>query len=160
MARRLRNQTIREEINTEGANSYARSLHNSPDDVKLNWWEMFSTYRIKKWRQELKDIVEKTDVTFEYICEYLGAEYSGRPGFYKKMPKCRETYIGIGMACGMPLSTINRWIVKYGGKRRLYVKDALNNAKLNLETIVKDENLFFSKLYLKSHKLEEIVDEQ
>lgn len=127
MARRLRNQTIREEINTEGANSYARNLHNSPDDVKLNWWEMFSTYRIKKWRQELKDIVEKTDVTFEYICEYLGAEYSGRPGFYKKMPKCRETYIGIGMACGMPLSTINRWIVKYGGKRRLYVKDALND---------------------------------
>ena len=43
---------------------------------------------------------------------------------------------------------------------KLYVKDVLNNAKLNLETIVKDENLFFSKLYLKSHKLEEIVDEQ
>lgn len=127
MVRKLRDQTIREGINTEGATSFARSLYNSPDDVKLNWWELFSTYRIKKWRQELKEIVEKTDVTFEYICEYIGTECSGRPGFYRKMPKCRETYIGIGMACGMPLSTINRWIVKYGGKRRLYVKDALND---------------------------------
>ncbi len=43
---------------------------------------------------------------------------------------------------------------------QLYIKNALNNAKFNLETIVKDENLFFSKMYLKSHKLEEIKNEQ
>lgn len=43
---------------------------------------------------------------------------------------------------------------------KLYVKNTLNNAKFNLETIVKNENLFFSKMYLKSHKLEEIKDEQ
>lgn len=127
MARKLRNQTIREGINTEGATSFARNPYNSPDDVKLNWWELFSTYRTKKWRQELKDIVENTDFTFEYICDYIGAEYTGRPGFYRKLPKNRETYIGIGMACRMPLSTINRWIVKYGGKRKLYVKDVLND---------------------------------
>ena len=127
MVRKLREQTIREEINTEGATSFARDSYNTPGDVKLNWWEFFSNYRTKKWKQELKIITESTEITFEHICDYIGIEYSSRPGFYKKLPKIRETYIGIGMACGLPLETINRWIVKYGGKRKLYVKDALND---------------------------------
>lgn len=127
MVRKLRDQTIREGINTEGATSFARDSYNTPDEVKLNWWEFFSTYRTKKWKQELKEIVENTGITFEYICDYIDIEYSSRPGFYKKLPKNRETYIGIGMACRLPLETINRWIVKYGGKRKLYVKDVLND---------------------------------
>lgn len=127
MARKLREQTIREGINTEGATNFARDLYNTPDEVKLNWWEFFSNYRTKKWKQELKEIIENTGITFEDICDYIDIEYSSRPGFYKKLPKNRRTYIGIGMACKLPLETINRWIVKYGGKRKLYVKDVLND---------------------------------
>lgn len=41
-----------------------------------------------------------------------------------------------------------------------YVKNALNDAKLKLENISKNQNLFFSKMYLKFHKLEEISNEQ
>ena len=51
MVRKLRDQTIREGINTEGATSFARDSYNTPDEVKLNWWEFFSTYRTKKWKQ-------------------------------------------------------------------------------------------------------------
>ena len=127
MTRKLRGQTIREGINTEGATNFARDLYNTPDEVKLNWWEFFSNYRTKKWKQELKEIIENTGITFEDICDYIDIEYSSRPGFYKKLPKNRRTYIGIGMACKLPLETINRWIVKYGGKRKLYVKDVLND---------------------------------
>ena len=127
MTRKLREQTIREGINTEGATNFARDLYNTPDEVKLNWWEFFSNYRTKKWKQELKEIIENTGITFEDICDYIDIEYSSRPGFYKKLPKNRRTYIGIGMACKLPLETINRWIVKYGGKRKLYVKDVLND---------------------------------
>lgn len=43
---------------------------------------------------------------------------------------------------------------------KLYITNALNNAKFNLETISTTQNLFFSKIYLKSHKLEEIENEQ
>lgn len=125
MARRLRNQTIREGLNTDGANDFAKNPYNSAQDVKLNWWGFFSNYRIKKWKQELKNLCEKTGVSLDDVCQYMGIQYSALPGFYRKLPKSRETYIGIGMAYRLPLERINRWIVKYGGKKKLYVKDAL-----------------------------------
>lgn len=127
MGRRLRDQTIREGINTDGARSFARDTYNSPKDVKLNWWEFFSNYRTKKWKQELKTLQDSTGITFETVCEYMGIEYSGLPGFYRKVPKTKETFIGIGMAYKVPLKTINRWLLKYGGKKKLYIKDALSD---------------------------------
>lgn len=127
MGRRLRNQTIAEGINTDGANDFARDMYNSPNDVKLNWWGLFSNYRMKKWKQELKDMYDKTGITFEYVCDYIGTDNQGLPGFYKKVPKTKETYIGIGMAYKRSLKTINRWLVKYGGKRKLYSKDMLGD---------------------------------
>ena len=98
MARRLRNQTIREGLNTDGANDFAKNPYNSAQDVKLNWWGFFSNYRIKKWKQELKNLCEKTGVSLDDVCQYMGIQYSALPGFYRKLPKSRETYIGIGMA--------------------------------------------------------------
>lgn len=127
MGRRLRNQTIIEGINTDGAKDFARDTYNSPKDVKLNWWEFFSNYRTKKWKQELKDLYDKTGISFEYVSQYMGKENKHLPGFYRKVPKVKETYIGIGMAYKLPLKTINRWIVKYGGKKKLYIKDTLND---------------------------------
>lgn len=116
-----------EQINTIGANNYARNIDNSPVDVDLNWWEFFSNYRAKKWRRELKALVKETGITFSDICDYIGIESSEMPGFYKKLPKTKETYIGIGMAYKRDLDTINRWLLKYGGKRKLYIKDAIND---------------------------------
>lgn len=125
--RRLRNQTIKAGVDTVGATDFAKDIYNEPKDVKLNWWEFFSTYRVKKWKQEIKILCQKTGVSVDDVGAYLGLEYSGLPGFYRKLPKTRETYIGIGMAYKLPLKTINRWLIKYGGKRKLYVKEALSD---------------------------------
>lgn len=127
MGRRLRNQTIKEGVDTQGAKAFARNTYNSPKDVKLNWWGLFSNYRMKKWKQELKDLNDSTGISFEYVCKYMGQDNTGLPGFYRKVPKTKETYIGIGMAYKVPLKTINRWLMKYGGKKKLYIKDALND---------------------------------
>lgn len=73
MGRRLRNQTIKEGVDTQGAKAFARNTYNSPGDVKLNWWGIFSNYRMKKWKQELKDLYDSTGISFEYVCGVYGA---------------------------------------------------------------------------------------
>ena len=98
---------------TERANKFANDSHNSPQDVNLNWWGLFSNYRMKKWKQEINDLCKKTGISLEDVCTYLGVQYSSLPSFYRKLPKHREMYIGIGMAYQLPLETINRWITKY-----------------------------------------------
>lgn len=113
--------------NTLFAREFAKDLNNSPDDVKSNWWEFFSNYRLKKWKRELKKLSKDTGVAFEDVCRYIGAQASSYPGFFKKLPRNRETYIGIGMAYGLSLDEINRWITEYGMKRKLYVKDIFND---------------------------------
>ena len=77
----------------------------------------------KDWKKELDALTEKTGVTLEDVCGYLGLSYSGDIRFYSKVPRKKSMFIGIGMAYGLGLEEINRWIVKYGDKRKLYVKD-------------------------------------
>lgn len=127
MARRLRDQTIGEEMNTECANDFARGTYHSPREIRVHWWSLFSNYRLKKWKQELKGLSEKTGMSVNDVCSYMGSNYSGLPHFYRKLPKSKETYIGIGMAYRLSLHTINRWLIKYGGKKKLYIKDLLND---------------------------------
>lgn len=115
------------EINTIEAKHFAESPENSVEEIKNAWWEMFSNYRVKRWRQELKKQAERTGISFSQVCEYIGAEASESPGFYRKLPKSRETYIAIGMAYRQPAAVINRWITRYGSKRALYVKDILED---------------------------------
>lgn len=115
------------EINTIEAKHFAGSAENSVEEVKNAWWEMFSNYRAKRWRQELKKQSERTGLSFSDVCDYIGAETSETPGFYRKLPKSRETYIAIGMAYKQPAEVINKWITRYGSKRALYVKDILED---------------------------------
>ena len=115
------------ELNTIEAKDFAVNPENSVEEIKNAWWEMFSNYRVKRWRQELKRQSEKTGMSFSRVCEYIGAEASESPGFYKKLPKSRETYIAIGMAYRQPAEVINKWITRYGSKRALYVKDILED---------------------------------
>lgn len=65
------------------------------------------------------------------------------------------------------LISYSEWINVYKDKKelfspeeRLYVQNLLKDAKNNLETTIQEKNLFFSKLYLQFHKLEEIKNEQ
>ena len=81
----------------------------------------------KEWRYELDMLVRSTGVTLEDVCEYIGVHYPGTIGFYRKIPRERETFIGIGMAFRRDLETINGWIVRYGDKRKLYAKDVLSD---------------------------------
>ncbi len=77
----------------------------------------------KEWKKELDALTEKTGITLEDVCEYLDLTYSGNIRFYSKVPRKKSMFIGIGMAYGLTVDEINRWIVRYGDKKRLYVKD-------------------------------------
>ena len=85
----------------------------------------FSTaYRTRSWRRILDMLSEQTGVTFEDVCRYAGIRYNEQgASFYVKIPKRRQSFIGIGMAFGQDLEVINDWITRFGGKRKLYVKD-------------------------------------
>lgn len=115
------------EMNTIQAKDFAGSAENSVDEIKNAWWEIFSNYRPKRWRQELKKQSERTGLSFSKVCEYIGTEVSETPGFYRKLPKSRETYIAVGMAYKQPVDVINKWITRYGAKRSLYIKDILED---------------------------------
>ena len=115
------------EMNTIQAKDFAESPKTEVNDVRNAWWEIFSNYRAKRWRQELKKHTEKTGISFSMVCEYMGMEVSETPGFYRKLPKSRETYIAVGMAYKLPVDVINKWITSYGAKRALYIKDILGD---------------------------------
>lgn len=84
---------------------------------------MADSHKLKQWQRELKTASEKTGISFEEVCDYLGLSYNRDLGFYIKLPKKRRNIIGIGMALKQPVEVINRWITYYGMKRRLYSKD-------------------------------------
>lgn len=121
------NNSILREANTVAAREYAFDLSHDRDDVNSKWWELYSNYRLSKWRNELKSLSQKTGISFEYVCDYIGSEFSSTPGFYRKLPKNRTTYIAIGMAYKCSLQVINEWLVKYAAKQKLYAKDILND---------------------------------
>lgn len=109
--------------NTIGAWDFASDRNHASREVESNWWQYFSDYRLRQWRQELDELTEVTGISHEDICRYLGVTYAKGIGFYEKLPKKRTMYIGIGMALKQPLETINIWLTRFGMKRRLYVKD-------------------------------------
>lgn len=89
--------------------------------------EREANYRLNRWKLELDRLVENTGMTLDYVADYIGTSYTTKAGFFRKLPKKRSTYIGIGMAFRQPLERINRWITEYGGKRKLYIKDVLDD---------------------------------
>ena len=110
--------------NTEGAKIFASNAEHSAQDIDANWWEVFSGYRLKQWQKELDLLTEKTGLSLEDVCEYTGLAGNDQEiVFYHRLPRKRDTFIGIGMAFGRDVHTINRWIGKYGRKRQLYAKD-------------------------------------
>ena len=79
---------------------------------------------LRKWRNTIDELLEKTGVSLEEVCRYAGFAYNGKEtAIYKKLPRKRSAFIGVGMALGMPLEEINSWIVDIAGKRKLYAKD-------------------------------------
>lgn len=102
-----------------------------------------NSYTVRSWRNTLDRLVNETGTSLAEVSEYIDAACSEDvPGFYVKMPRRRSTFIGIGMAFKQPVDVINQWIVDYGRKRKLYVKDIsedlvwmyLINANLNDKT--------------------------
>lgn len=119
-------ETDEEEVTFEGtvgAWHFAVNPENQPNEVESNWWRFFSDYRLRQWKAELDDLTEEKETSLTDICRYLNVTYRKGIGFYDKLPKKREMYIGIGMALKQPLETINQWILRYGMKRKLYVKN-------------------------------------
>lgn len=108
---------------TEGAREYAADRGNDSRSVNAHWWTFFSGYRLKQWQKELGLLMEETGLSPAQISAYTGLAHGEKTAFLAKLPAKRTSYIGIGMALGQPLDVINRWIGKYGMKRRLYAKD-------------------------------------
>ena len=50
---------MEEKFNTEYAQKYTGDTDHGVDDMKAAWWELFSNYRAKKWRNELKALVDR-----------------------------------------------------------------------------------------------------
>ena len=94
--------------NTAGARDYAADVNHKTSDVDAHWWEFFSGYRLKQWRTELKKCVADSGMSVQEICEKTGLTYSNDTVFFARLPKRRESYIGIGMVLGQPLETIER----------------------------------------------------
>lgn len=83
------------------------------------------TGKASSWKKTLEDYVETTGISLEDVCSYLGLSYPGKIGFYNKIPKKRETFIGIGMAFGLDVSTIDEWIMRYV-PRNIVVSQSVN----------------------------------
>lgn len=114
---------MNEKSRIDNVSDYTEGNASGTESGKPVWKELYSGFRGKRWKSELEKLSEKTGMGFPDVCRYIGAEPSEQPGFYKKMPKKRETFIGIGMAYKLPLDIINRWLAQYGAKKKLYIKD-------------------------------------
>ena len=57
---------------------------------------------LRKWRNNIDELSEKTGVSLEEVCRYAGFVYNGKEtAIYKKLPRKRSAFIGVGMAFGM-----------------------------------------------------------
>ncbi len=113
-------------------------------------------YKLKKWQNELDELVAATGFSYNYVCDYLGLHYEGDIGFYVKQPRKRDTYIGIGMAFRRSLETINTWIETYGAKKKLYSKDLAEDLVwiylINLNENTTDSSLNLYSMYSECHQ--------
>lgn len=83
-----------------------------------------NSFTLRSWRNTLDRLAKETGISLKDVSEYIDAACSDeKPGFYVKLPRRRSVFIGIGMAFKQPVDVINQWIVDYGRKRKLYVKD-------------------------------------
>lgn len=89
--------------------------------------ELYRKLQLVYWKEELDNLSMTTGVTLDDVCEYIGASYSRDIAIYTKVPKKASTLIGIGMAYKLPLEEIDRWIVEYGKKHKLYAKDVFGD---------------------------------
>lgn len=86
--------------------------------------DMKTSFKLKSWKSTLNQLMAETGLSLKDICEYTGSAYNeDNVAIYVKLPRKRTTFIGVGMAFHQPLDVINNWIVKYGNKRKLYIKD-------------------------------------
>ena len=83
--------------------------------------------RTSDWKKEIDALTEATGISKEEVCEYLDIQYQKGIGWYRKLPRRREMFIGIGMGFKQDLAVIDDWIVRYGDKQRLYPKDLLSD---------------------------------
>ena len=96
-----------------------------------------NTYTLRSWRNTLDRLANKTGISLAEVSDYIDAACpDGAPGFYVKMPRRHSTFIGIGMAFKQPADVINQWIVDYGRKRKLYVKDIILEIMKNISLMV------------------------
>jgi len=106
-------------------------------------------FKLRDWRTILDGLLTESGHDFAWLSSYLGAAFNENgPSYYEKLPKRRETYIGIGMAFRQPQEVIDRWIVTFANKKRLYIKDVTEDLiwiyliQTNLEDPDPDVNYF------------------
>lgn len=121
--------------------------------------ELYGKLQLVYWKDEIDNLTLTTGISLDDVCEYLGLKYSRDIAIYTKVPKRARTLIGIGMAYKLPLDEINRWIVEYGKKHRLYAKDVFGDLVwiylINSNYNAPDRSVNYYSLYEKC--LEEAV---
>ena len=113
--------------------------------------ELYGKLQLVYWKDELDNLIQTTGIGLEEVCEYLGVSYSRDIAIYTKVPKKVRTLIGIGMAYKLPLSEIDRWIVEYGKKHKLYAKDVFGDLVwiylINCNHNAADRSVNYYRLY-------------
>ncbi len=89
--------------------------------------DLYGKLQLVYWKDEIDNLIHTTGISLNDVCDYLGLKYSRDIAIYTKVPKRARTLIGIGMAYKLPLDEINRWLVEYGKKHRLYAKDVFGD---------------------------------
>ena len=79
------------------------------------------------WKDEIDSLSHTTGISMREVCDYIGVSYSRDIAIYTKVPKKASALIGIGMAYKLPVEEIDRWLVEYGKKHRLYAKDVFGD---------------------------------
>ena len=86
--------------------------------------DLNNIHKLRSWRHTLDNLSQETGISIKEACNYTGFAYNEEGvSFYVKLPKRRETFIGVGMAFSQPVEVINEWITRYSNKRKLYAKD-------------------------------------
>lgn len=97
------------------------------EEVKQTWLKKIGNrYRLRKWRQELNQLVKETECSLAWIAHHINVGVSESPSFYNKLPQEKETYVKIGLILGQNRETVNRWITKNSKKPALYAKDPID----------------------------------
>lgn len=131
---------MNDHYSTKGAYDFAADKEKKPLEIESNWWQFFSDYRLRCWKEEIDELIEMTGISLLDVCRYLGVTYSKGIGFYDKLPKKRSMYIG----------GVRNYLLNIISETQLCLGTANNSCHLTERGLFYAARSSFQQLFLKS----------